>query len=169
MRGEVEQQGTYKLFETTQGHEILVLINRNWFEVVEGLYGNILVKSDYDHQKKRTIQQGNFYPADFEDDPEFRDMPRLFPEEGESYKEFILRNDNPTGNNGQKKLVIAGDKIDQQKVREHVKGKGNTGIEKQYSQREPASGKERKKGPESMSKEELTEEAGRKKSTTTPT
>lgn len=54
----VQAQGQYELFETMDQHSILVLNNKQWFAWVQGQQGEILVHSDADHQKDRTIQKG---------------------------------------------------------------------------------------------------------------
>lgn len=161
MHGELEKEGHYELFETNHGHKILVLNNKNWYAIIKGDYGDLLVKTDSDHKKKRTIQEGKFYLADFEDDPEFRDVPHLFLKDGKEYKEFILPNDLPGNKNYQKKLVRTGDKVSAQKVEEHVKGRGNKGSEKQYKDEEQ--NKPRSAGDlENKSVEELQEMARKK-------
>lgn len=132
MRGKVKKQGKYELFETTKGHQILTLNENEWYALVEGQQGDIIVHSDSEHEKKRTIQKGEFYLADFEDDPEFKDMPHLFMEKGKKFAELILPNGLPTKSNYQKKLVRTDEKIAKGKIREHIHGKGDRGGEKQY-------------------------------------
>lgn len=131
MRGELEKEGKYELFETTHGHEILVLNNKNWFAIVKTKQGQILVHSDSDHKKKRALQKGEFYLANFENDPSFKDMPHLFLKEGKKYQEFILPNDLPTNKKPQKKLVVVDEKIPEKKVMKHVKEEWDTINEKQ--------------------------------------
>jgi hypothetical protein len=133
MRGKLEKEGKYELFETTHGHEILVLNKKDYYAVVKTSQGHLLVKSDADHKKDHEVDSGKFYLADFEDDPAFKDMPHLFLKEGKKYQEFILPNDLPTDSDTQKKLIIEDDKIGKRKVERHVEGKGNRGDEKQYS------------------------------------
>ncbi len=132
MRGKLENEGHYELFKTINGNQILNLNDNKFFAVVKGQKGDLLIATDEDHQKEKTIRQGNFYLSDFDDDPEFSDMPHLFLEEGEKYREWILPNDKPTQGDYQKKLVKSGNLVSKSKVERHVKGKGNTGTEKQY-------------------------------------
>ena len=54
MAVKVEDRVHYELFETTRGHRILVLNDERWFAWVEGQQGEILVRSDPDHEKDRT-------------------------------------------------------------------------------------------------------------------
>src|SRR4051812_41441241 len=117
MESEIEKKGTYERFETSKGHEILVLNNTDWFAIVEGNYGEILVKSDSDHKKEKSIGEGKFYLADVEDDPEFNDVPHLFLEdENGKYKEWILPKGLPDIDNKQKKLVKTDHKLAKKKV-----------------------------------------------------
>lgn len=132
MRGTVKKQGHYELFETTKGHQILNLNDKEWYAIVEGQKGDLIVHSDADHEKKKTLQKGNFYLAHFRDDPEFNDIPQLLLQHGKQYTQFILPNDLPTKNDHQKKLVRAEEKISESTVKEHIEGKGDTGTEKQY-------------------------------------
>lgn len=132
MRGKTEKQGHYELFETTHGHQILNLDDQEWYAVVEGQQGDIIVHSDSDHEKKKTLQKGEFYLANFKNDPEFKDMPHLLLEKGKQFTEFILPNGLPTKNDHQKKLIRSDEKISKDKVKEHVEGKGDVGTEKQY-------------------------------------
>ena len=133
MRGKLENEGNYELFRTTNGNQILNLNDKHFFAVVKGQQGDILVATDADHEKDKTLKKGRFFLADFNDDPEFRDLPHLFLEEGSKFREWILPNDKPTKGDYQKKLVRTGNLVSRSKVEKHVKGKGNKGSEKQYS------------------------------------
>ena len=132
MRGKLENEGHYDLFKTTKGHQILNLNDKHFYAVVKGQRGDILVATDEDHEKDKTVKEGQFYVADFDDDPEFRDLPHLFLEEGKKYREWILPNDKPNKSDYQKKLVKSGNMVSKSKVDKHVKGKGDVGTEKQY-------------------------------------
>lgn len=145
MKVKLEKEGKYELFETNHGHEILVLNDKDYFAIIDTSQGHILVDSDSDHKKDHTVDSGKFYLADFEDDPEFKDMPHLFLKEGKKYKEFILPNDLPTDSDTQKKLVEPDEKLSKKKVDEHVKGPGNKGSEKQYQGKEEGLRDESKK------------------------
>jgi hypothetical protein len=135
MRGKLEKHGNYELFETTHEHQILNLDDKEWFAIVEGQQGDLMVHSDSDHEKQKTLEKGEFYLADFKDDPEFQDMPHLFLEKGNGYMEFVLSNGLPTEKDHQKKLVRSDEQVSKDKVKEHVEGKGNAGQEKQYQGR----------------------------------
>jgi hypothetical protein len=154
MRGKLKKEGDYELFKTTEGHQILNIKDKDFYALVEGQKGDIIVHSDSDHKKDKTISKGKYFFAEFEDDPEFQDMPHLFLKDGNKYRELILPNGLPTKNDHQKKLVRTNKKLPASKVEEHVKGKGNKGSEKQYE------GK--KEGLRKKSKEELYEMAKQK-------
>lgn len=151
MRGKLNKHGKYELFETTHGHQILALDDKEYYALVEGQQGDIIVHSDADHKKQKTLQKGEFYLADFDDDPEFRDQPHLFMEKGEHYTELILPNGLPTKSNHQKKLVRTDEKISKGTIKEHIEGKGNKGTEKQYE--------DKPEGLRAKTKEELYEKA----------
>lgn len=151
MRGKIKKQGHYELFETTKGHQILALDEKEWFALVEGQQGDIIVHSDSDHEKRKTLQKGKFYLADFRDDPEFSDMPHLFMQDGSYFTELILPNGLPTKSDHQRKLIRTNEKIPRHKIRHHVEGKGDTGTEKQY--------KGKPEGLRSRTKEELYKQA----------
>lgn len=151
MRGKLEKEGKYDLFETTKGHQILNLNNKIFFAVVEGQRGDILVGTDADHEKKKTVKKGQFYLANFDNDPEFRDLPHLFLQEGKEFREWILPNNFPTKSDFQKKLIRTNNLVPKSKVEEHVKGEGNIGTEKQYQ--------DKPEGLRTKSKKELYEMA----------
>ena len=128
--------------------------------MVQTNQGHILVKSSSDHQKDKTISKGQFYLADFQDDPEFRDMPHLFMEDGGKFKEFVLPQGLPTESNDRKKVILTEEKLDKEKVEYHVKGKGDRGSEKQYQQdQQPASKGDDQQDLAEMTKQELYEKA----------
>lgn len=108
---DILDEGTYELFETTKGSEILVLNGEEWFSIVQGRAGEILVLSDSDHQKKRTIKQGRFFLVDFKDDPKFRDIPHLFLESDGTFEEVVVPQALPTGGDKQKKVIRPGETI----------------------------------------------------------
>lgn len=145
MRGKLQKHGHYELFKTTHGHQILNLDDKEWFAVVEGQRGDLMVHSDSDHEKEKTLGKGTFYLADFKDDPEFQDMPHLFMEKGDKFIEFILPNGLPTKSDHQKKLIRPDEQVPKDKVKEHVEGKGDVGNEKQY-QDQPEGLRAKKKG-----------------------
>ena len=105
MAVKVEDKGRYELFETTRGHRILVLNDERWFAWVEGQQGEILVHSDPDHEKDHTIQEGQFYLVDFEDDPNYQDNPHLFLQKEEHFQELIVPNGLSNDEDHQKRTV----------------------------------------------------------------
>jgi len=124
MAGKPEKEGKYELFESNHGNIILNLNDKNYFAIIRGNYGEILVKSDSDHVKEKTLKKGNFYLANFESDPAFKDMPHLFLEEKDNlYKEWILPNDRPTKADYQKKLIKTQHLISKEKMLSHIKKK----------------------------------------------
>lgn len=151
MRGKLKKEGKYELFKTTEGHEILNLEDKEFYALVSGQKGDLIIHSDSDHKKQRSISKGKFFYADFNDDPEFQDMDHIFLEDGSKYRELVLPEGLPTKNDHQKKLVLTRDKIAEKKVKEHVKGEGNKGSEEQYSRK--------KEGLKTKTKEELYEMA----------
>lgn len=167
MRGELKKEGDYELFKTTKGHQILNLKNQDFYALVKGQQGDIIVHSDSDHKKSKSISQGNFFYVDFNDDPEFQDMPHLFMEDGSEFREFILPEGLPRKSDPQKKLVRTSKKVAREKVMEHIKGKGDKGSEKQYADKAEGlrarnkeelyemARKQEVKGRSGMSKEEL--------------
>lgn len=132
MRGKLQGEGHYELFQTTHGHRILCLDDERWFAVVEGQQSDILVGSDGDHEKADTVRSGKYFYADFENDPEFRDQPHLFLEEGRHFREYVLPQGLPCEKGDKVRLIRSEAELSAGKVREHVKGKGDRGGEKQF-------------------------------------
>lgn len=124
MSSKINSIGKYELFKTTEGNDILHLKRKGWYALVEGQKGEIIVHSDDDHQKQRTLQEGGYYMANFEDDPDFNDVPHLFLEKGEKFKEYILPNGLPTAKDKQKKIVQTKGLVSKEKVMSHIKGEG---------------------------------------------
>jgi hypothetical protein len=116
----VEDKGNYELFETTRGHRILALNGQRWFALVEGQRGEILVHSDSDHEKDHTIQEGEFYLANFEDNPKFQDNPHLFLQKGDEFQELIVPNGLPTEQDHQKKVVGTDETVSKDELTDHL-------------------------------------------------
>ena len=127
MTATVQRKGRYTLFETPRQNRILVLGDDQWFAWVGGQQGEILVRSDSDHERERTIQEGEFFLVNFEDDPDFTDVPHLFLEREGAFQEVILPNGLPTDDDPQKRVVGAEKTVDSLKLRRHLEG---TGVEK---------------------------------------
>lgn len=175
MRGKLKKEGKYELFKTTHGHQILNLEDEEFYAMVKGQQGDIIVHSDSDHKKNKTISKGKFFYADFDDDPAFKDMDHLFMEDGKKFREILLPEGLPTKSNTQKKLVRTKEKLSKNKVQEHVKENGNKGDENQYSEKEEGLRKKTKqelydmaqkrkiRGRSKMKKEDLIEELQEKK------
>ncbi len=121
MSANVKDKGHYELLETTQGHRILILNGQKWYAWVEGEKGEILVHSDSDHRKDHTIQEGDFYLAEFEDDPKFQnDNPHLFLQKGDDFQELIVPNGLPTEHDNQKKVVSTDDTVGKDELTDHL-------------------------------------------------
>ncbi len=122
MRGNLEHHGIYELFLTSRGSQILNLNNRDYFTVVKGQKGEILVGTGTDHEKGRTVKRGRFYLAYYDNDPELSNLPHLYLEEGNKFREWILPNDKPTEIDYQKKPVKSGKLVSKTQVEEHIDG-----------------------------------------------
>lgn len=158
MHGKLKKEGDYELFMTTKGHEILTLDKKEWYAVVETNQGHILVKSDENHEKSKTIDKGLYYLAAFNDDPEFKDMPHLFLKDTKTkYKDFVLPQGLPTNGNKRKKVIVTDDKVKSETVEYHVKGPGDKGSEKKYQE-----SSSKKHSLSDLTKGELYEEAKKK-------
>lgn len=118
----VQKQGQYEMFETTKGHQILSLNEKEWYALVEGEKGDIIVHSDSDHKKRKSLQKGQFYLVDFEDEPDFNDIPHLFLQKSSRFQELILPQGLPTKSDHQKKLIRSDKTVPEDKVREQVAG-----------------------------------------------
>jgi hypothetical protein len=153
MKGKVIKEGTYEIFRTTKEHEILVLNEKEYYALVKGQKSLIIVKSDSDHKKDKTLKSGTFFYVDFKNDPEFNDIPHLFLEENKMYEEFILPNGFPDKNNTSKRLVIPEEKIPEIKFTKYIKQTTSN----RKKDRSPISGKY--KELESKTKDELYEMA----------
>jgi len=120
MSVKVEDKGHDEHFETTNGNHILVLNDERWFAWVEGQQGEILVHTDSDHEKDHTVQDGEFYLVDFEDDPNYQDNPHLFLQKGDHFEEAILPNGLPTEQDKQKKIVAPGETVAQDELTDYL-------------------------------------------------
>ncbi len=121
MAATVKDRGNYELFDTDQGHRILVLNGEQWFAWVEGQEGELLVRSDSDHRKDHTVQKGYFYLAEFDNDPRFQNnQPHLFLQNGDHFQEFIVPNGLPTGVDDQKKVVSTDDNVAKDELTDHL-------------------------------------------------
>ena len=105
MTATVRRHGQYTMFETPSGNRILALGGDLWFAWVAGEQGEIIVRSDSDHERDRTVQEGEFYLVDFQNDPSFTDVPHLFLEREGEFQEIILPNGLPTDDDTQKRVV----------------------------------------------------------------
>lgn len=105
MTATVQRHGRYTMFETPRENRILSLGTDLWFAWVEGERGEMLVRSDADHERQRTLQEGEYYLVDFKDDESFSDVPHLFLERDGEFQELILPNGLPTDDDAQKRVV----------------------------------------------------------------
>ena len=120
MTATVQRHGRYELFETPRENRILALGNDLWFAWVTGEQGEILVRSDEDHERAQTVQEGEFYLVDFETDPSFTDVPHLFLERGSRFQEIILPNGLPTHDDPQKRIVQTDKTVDRDELERHL-------------------------------------------------
>lgn len=123
MKNKVRKDGNYELFVTTNKHTILTFDNKDWYAVVKGQQGDMLVGTDGDHEKAKTEAKGKYILVEFKDDPEFNDMPHLFLQKGDRYEEWILPKVLPTEKGDKVKVVKTKIKVDEQKIEEHINNK----------------------------------------------
>jgi len=120
MTATVQRHGRYTLFETPRDNRILTLGGDLWFAWVGGQQGEILVRSSADHERDRTIQEGEFYLVDFEGDASFTDVPHLFLERNGEFQEVILPNGLPEDADTQKKVVGTEKTISREELERHL-------------------------------------------------
>ena len=104
MAYEIQREGQYELFYTTNDNRILRL-DDDWFALVEGQRGELLAGSDSDHEKKETIHQGEYKLIDFNNDAKFKDMPHLFMEKNGQFTEAILPRGLPSQKGDREKII----------------------------------------------------------------
>jgi hypothetical protein len=120
MTATVQRNGRYELYETPRDNRILTLGSDLWFAWVTGEQGELLVRSDEDHERARTIQEGEYYLVDFQSDPSFTDVPHLFLEREGSYQELILPNGLPTHDDTQKRVVQTEKTLGREELERHL-------------------------------------------------
>lgn len=120
MTATVQRHGRYELFETPRENRILTLGSDLWFAWVTGEQGEILVRSDADHERDRTIQEGEYYLVDFRSDPSFTDVPHLFLERDGRFQEVILPNGIPTVDDNQKRVVNTEKTVERHELEQHL-------------------------------------------------
>ena len=116
----IADQGRYELFETPHHHRILRLNNDKLFALIRGQQGDMLVHSEREHERERTIQEGQFYLVDFDQDPKFRDIPHLFLEANGKYEEWVLPNGLPTKADPQKRVVFTDETLSKRELEEYL-------------------------------------------------
>ncbi len=125
MKGKLKKEGKYELFQTDNDTLMLALDDEDWYALVKGQQGDILVGTGSDHTKQKTVRKGKYYYADFNNDPDFYDMPHLFMKDGAGFYEFLLPNGLPENKGDQVRLIRTKDKLSEQKVMSHIKGKSD--------------------------------------------
>lgn len=112
--------GRYELREDAHRHRFIVLDGKRWYVWVTGQKSPLLVHSKHEHPTVRSLQRGRYYLIDFRHDPEFRDMPHLFLQKGERYREFLLPNGLPTDRDPQKRFVVTRKLLPASKVERRI-------------------------------------------------
>ena len=120
MTATIQRQGRYTLFETPDQNRILALGNDLWFAWVGGPRGELLVRSDRDHERERVIQEGEYFVVQFENDPNFTDVPHLFLGRNGGFTEVILPNGLPTDDDTQKRVIGTEKTVDAEVLRHHL-------------------------------------------------
>ncbi|HEY9687016.1 MAG TPA: hypothetical protein V6C52_08590 [Coleofasciculaceae cyanobacterium] len=115
---DIRRKGRYELFETTAHHRILVLDGQDYFALVQGAYGSIIVKSDADHRKEKTLSDGDYVLFVAKNEPNWKDtLEHLELRQGQDfYRSYILPQGLPTDRDAQKKFVESREAIPAEKV-----------------------------------------------------
>ncbi|NJK86703.1 MAG: hypothetical protein HC906_12760 [Bacteroidales bacterium] len=113
-------------------------------------------------KEKKNLMQGKYLLVDFNNDPEFKDIPHLFLEKGNKFQEWILPNEVPKNKGDKVKLIRTKNKIDSQKIYDHInkepKNAGNSLKSKSKSELMELAKNKNIKGRSKMKKDELVEE-----------
>lgn len=120
MTAKIQRQGRYTLFETPNENRILSLGNELWFAWVGGEQGELLVRSEREHERERTIHEGEYYLVQFEDDASFTDVPHLFLGHNGEFREVILPNGLPTDDDTQKRVVSTDKAVSAEELKQHL-------------------------------------------------
>ena len=136
MTATVQRHGRYTLFETPRENRILSLGSDLWFAWVQGEQGDILVRSDEDHEQQRTIQEGEYYLVDFSSDPSFTDVPHLFLERDDQFQELILPNGLPTVDDAQKRIVETAKTVGREELERNLKASLRSGETRDETRRD---------------------------------
>lgn len=161
MQNKVKREGHYELFLTTNDNTILSLDESLWYAIAEGQRGDIIIKSDSDHRKKKTLQKGKYYLVDFKGDPDFKDMPHLLLESSSGrFDEWLLPKDLPSKRDKQAKLIKSSHSITESKLKDHIRSKGSGAGKREFENKSRSSiyqiAREKKiKGRSRMTKDEL--------------
>jgi hypothetical protein len=121
MPAKVQDQGPYELIETTHQNRILTLNETHRFAWVESREGDLLVWTALKYQRHETLSHGQFFLAQFEDDPRFDAMPRLFLQEADRYWEFRLPNGLPTEDDPEKPIARSDEVWTQEFLEEYLR------------------------------------------------
>ncbi|OGH97575.1 MAG: hypothetical protein A2104_03090 [Candidatus Melainabacteria bacterium GWF2_32_7] len=113
----LKRKGNYEAFETTHHHKILVLDNSDYYAWIDTAQGHLLVKSDSDHKKEKTLNQGDYILITPHNEPDMKDaIDHLELKEDGKYHTYILPNGLPTNEDEQKKIVHTDEYLNQEKI-----------------------------------------------------
>lgn len=115
---DIKRKGYYELFETTRHHQILVLERQEFYALVEGECGQIIVKSDSNHQQDRPLSEGDYVLFIAKDYPQWIDnVEHLELQQGRGqYKIYILPNGFPTERDQHTKLIESTETVSSHQV-----------------------------------------------------
>jgi hypothetical protein len=117
----VLERGKYELFEDAHGHRFLVLDGDHWYAWIAAQRSPILVRTDSDHEIKRTVQRGKYFLVDFRQDPKFKDMPHLFLQKGDEYQEYLLPSGLPSQRDPQVRFVVTRNTLARKELEDYLK------------------------------------------------
>lgn len=114
---DLKRKGNYESFETTHQHKILVLDNNDYYAWVDTSLGHLLVKSDPEHEKAKTLNQGEYILITPHDEPDMNDnIDHLELKENGKYHNYVLPNGLPTDEDKQKKIIPTDEYLSQDKI-----------------------------------------------------
>ena len=112
----VKKHGNYDLFETTHHHKILKLDNDEYFAWVETNQGEILVLSDSDHKKSKSLSNGEYILFTPRNEPDMNDnIDHLELQEGDHFRNYVLPQGLPSERDIRNK-IIKSDIVDKEKI-----------------------------------------------------
>ena len=132
---DIVKQGQYEIFRTARRERVMVLdgdhfaMEPSYFTISEGAQGEFVARNAEDFDRHEILREGRFMLVEFQDDPEFQDIPYVFLERDGKFDEIYIPQGLPDEEGRRRRYIYTDHTIDAEQLEAYLSSPESESIE----------------------------------------